>query len=74
MGRPKLTEEQRAASKARQYEQKKKYIKKWQQKNKDHVNEYQREWRKKNPEKYKAAMLRHYQKLLNQTITEVQDG
>lgn len=72
MGRPKLTEEQRAASKARRCENQKKYIKKWREKNKDHINEYQREWRKKNPEKLNAAMLRHYQKITNSTITEVQ--
>lgn len=72
MGRPKLTEEQRAVSEARRRERQKEYIKKWQQKNKEHISEYQKEWRKKNPEKYNAAMLRHYQKITNSTITEVQ--
>ncbi len=72
MGRPKLTEEQRAASEARRREKQKEYLKKWQQKNKEHISEYQKEWRKKNPEKYNAAMFRHYQKLLNSTTTEVQ--
>lgn len=70
MGRPKLTEEQRTVSEARRREKQKEYIKRWQQKNKEHIAEYQKKWRRENPEKYNAAMLRHFQKITNSTITE----
>lgn len=46
--------------------------KKWQKKNKEHVNEYQREWRRRNPDKFSASLIRYHEKIINSITTEVQ--
>ena len=70
MGRPRLTDEERAASAARRKEKKREYMKKYCAKPdvKERVRNACREWRHNNPERYAAIQMRYYQNKLQKAM------
>lgn len=70
MGRPKLTDEERAASAERRREKQREYMKAYCAKPevKERGNETCRRWRRNNPERYAAIQMRYYQNKLQKAM------
>lgn len=46
------------------------YMKRWREKNREHIRQYDREWVKNNPEKVEAARVRFYEKQAEKLLNE----